>query len=239
MSANDDEKSERRMLKYTISIIVILVIISCILMFIGNKCKKHKRKSELPRSSSTLYRENNFNGVPGDESEKRDDLSMTDINTPPPSIDRKTRSMLGVWELPASRSIREIFLSCYNWLNLFYLKCIEKKAWECPGFRQSTDLPFLVLCTTFTTQDVNEKISVKVNAPYRLHENFITYRFLKVPWQSEQGLEDRGDQCVSKSGTISSFFFIPPIGEACAASLLFGRLQAWRWFPKILRLDKT
>ncbi len=73
------------------------------------------------------------------------------------------------------------------------------------------DLPFLVECTVFTTQDVNAygKISVKVNAPYRLHVNFITYRFLKVPWQGEQGLEDRRDPCVSKSVTFSRFFFYP------------------------------
>ncbi len=36
-------------------------------------------------------------------------------------------------------------------------------------FDKSTDLPFLVECTVFTTQDVNGKISVKVNDPYRLH----------------------------------------------------------------------
>ncbi len=68
--------------------------------------------------------------------------------------------------------------------------------------------------TVFTTQDVNGKIAVKVNSPYRLHVNFITYRFLKLPWQSEQGLEDGGDPCVSKSGTSSSFFFILGIREA-------------------------
>ncbi len=42
---------------------------------------------------------------------------------------------------------------------------------------------------------------------YRLHANFITYRFVKIPWQGEQGLKDRRDQGVSKSGTFSSFFF--------------------------------
>ncbi len=77
----------------------------------------------------------------------------------------------------------------------------------------TSDLSFLLLCTVFTTQDVNEKFSVKQNAPHRLHLNFITCRFLKVQWQSEQGLEDLWDPCVSKSGTFSSFFFDAKFGS--------------------------
>ncbi len=44
---------------------------------------------------------------------------------------------------------------------------------------------------------MNGKFSVKVNAPYRQDANFITYRFLKVPGQGEQGLEDLRDPAFS------------------------------------------
>ncbi len=88
-----------------------------------------------------------------------------------------------------------------------------------------------VQCTVFTTQDVNGKISVKVNSPYRLYVNFITYRFLKVPWQGEQGLEDRRDPCVSKSGTFSCFFFICKNSNKNTHScegLAANRAEIWR-----------
>ncbi len=37
-------------------------------------------------------------------------------------------------------------------------------------------------------------LSKHANAPYTLHANFITYRFLKVQWQGEQWLADRSER---------------------------------------------